>query len=665
MVTRKIGARIAPAPRRRTPDDRRSTGSPLTVLPAGLACLLLVLATVWDGAFDVREWGPLALFVLVVLGVLAAASRGLAVHRTLLVPLVALWAFTLWTGLSAIWAHSPDGAWQGAARTSLYAGLVTLIWVLRPGPSQVRMVGNGLIGAIAALGLATLVRMHLDASALFVAGRLDAPIGYRNATGALFALIFWPLVCGASGRGRSATLRGAAAALAALALGLAFLTQSRGVVFALVAGAVVALGLGPDRVRRVWFSVLALGAITAGSPWLLRPYDSFVDQGLVSPADLTTAAWALTMLVAIVFAVACSIALFDQGLRGELRGARRVWRLANAGLLTLVAIGGCIGLVRVGNPVAFAEEKVTEFRRLEDTSDARTRLTETGGQRYDIWRVALEQFLDEPVHGVGEGSFRFGYYTDRESDRNVSQAHSLPLGVLAELGLVGMALFAVFWVSLIRAILAARSYLGLDLRGPGVGLLAAAASVFAGSLVDWFWVLPGVVGIGFLCLALGTWSLIEEGSIATTVFRLPRAARVGFVTLALVAAGGVLALSVSDLYLRKARAASHVAERLDAARTAARWAPLSVVPRYLEASAEESLGRRSVARTELREALDLEPRNFVTLALLGDLEVRAGSRARAHAYYLRAERLNPRDVGLRELVRRTAPSRQGRRAPGG
>ena len=88
------------------------------------------------------------------------------------------------------------------------------------------------------------------------------------------------------------------------------------------------------------------------------------------------------------------------------------------------------------------------------------------------------------------------------------------------------------------------------------------------------------------------------------------------------------------------------------ARSAERLNPLALPPRYLQASALESLGRRPAARRELLAALDREPKNFVTMALLGDLETRAGRPSRARAWYRRALALNPIDVGLRQLAAR-------------
>ena len=114
------------------------------------------------------------------------------------------------------------------------------------------------------------------------------------------------------------------------------------------------------------------------------------------------------------------------------------------------------------------------------------------------------------------------------------------------------------------------------------------------------------------------------------------------------------AIYLSDLDVRLARAdqASSPQAQLESARSAERLNPLALPPRYLQASALESLGRRPAARRELLAALDREPKNFVTMALLGDLETRAGRPNRARAWYRRALALNPIDVGLRQLAAR-------------
>jgi Tfp pilus assembly protein PilF len=97
-------------------------------------------------------------------------------------------------------------------------------------------------------------------------------------------------------------------------------------------------------------------------------------------------------------------------------------------------------------------------------------------------------------------------------------------------------------------------------------------------------------------------------------------------------------------------AATSPARQLSAAQTASSLNPWSVTPLYLEASALESQGKRSQALGKLMDALKLEPRNFVTLGLIGDYYVRGGHRRAARVYYRRALVLDPRDVGLQQLA---------------
>ena len=147
-------------------------------------------------------------------------------------------------------------------------------------------------------------------------------------------------------------------------------------------------------------------------------------------------------------------------------------------------------------------------------------------------------------------------------------------------------------------------------------------------------------------------------------------ARLGIAALLTAAAVSVVFLFLSDLYVREARddQGKSPAQQLSAARTAADLDPVSVIPLYLQASALEAEGERSHARDVLQDALSKEPDNFVTLALLGDLQVRAGELADAARYYAKASDLNPRDTGLTALAEQTSqraeatpPAAQGKK----
>jgi tetratricopeptide (TPR) repeat protein len=267
------------------------------------------------------------------------------------------------------------------------------------------------------------------------------------------------------------------------------------------------------------------------------------------------------------------------------------------------------------------------------------------------------------VAGVGESNYLFGYYEERRTDRNLSDPHSLPFRLLSETGLVGIGLFAVFLVSLAVAIARSARLSGPSERRWIAGLAAAGAVVIGQGVTDWLWLIPTVMGLGLLSLGLVAAPADRAGTSPARwriALRLPGradrwrlAGRIGSAAALVAATVSVGLLFLSDLYVREARseAGESPQAQLSAAQSAEDLNPLSVTPLYLQASALESQGDRGAARDALLEALEEEPDNFVTLAVLGDLEVRAGNYAAARDHYARASELNPRDVGLRELAR--------------
>lgn len=638
-------ARAAEAP-------RLSVGA----LPAALLVLLLLLAGLYDGAFDVRHWGPVALFGLLLLAAMLFRAGVPPVSRPVAVALAGIWGLAAWTLASTAWAASPGLAFEGAGRVLLYAAAVSVALVAVPTPREMRTIGAIVIGGVTLVAALTLLRMHADGADLFVAGRLDTPVGYRNATACLFALAFWPLIGAAVTRGRNPTLRAGLFSAAVLVLGLAFLTQSRGVLLGLLVGGVVALALATERIRRAFLAVLALGGVLILSGPLLTAYRNFESgPGQVSPADVATATNALTFLVVDAFIVGLLLALLDGGLRASVENLARARRVAVVGLVvgTLGLIAG--GVLAAGNPIEYVERKVDEFGALETRSSEVTRILTTGGERSDLWRAALDQFAAHPLAGAGEGSFAAGYYLDRGTDRNLSVAHSLPLGLLAETGLVGIGLFAVFLAGLAVAIVSGVRGATLSTRHAVAGLAAAGAVVLGQSLVDWTWVVPGVTAVGLFCLALAAAIVSPRAERATSGGRLrPLLTRALPLAGLLAGAACVLAVFLSDFYARQASAGESPAATLSAAEKAEDLNPLALPPRYLQASALERLGERDAARAELESALALEPGNFATLALLGDLEMRAGDYSAARALYDRAHELNPRDQGLKQLKRQAA-----------
>jgi hypothetical protein len=557
---------------------------------------------------------------------------------------------------SVLWGESPDSAVQAGTRTLLYAGLLALPLLTLHDRRSVQTVAAAALAGLAVITVGTFVYVAIDPEAAFLAGRLDAPVGYRNGTAALFVLAFWPLLCVAAARGISTLLRAPAFAVALIAIGLAFLTQSRGAMIGFVAGGAVAVLVGPDRLRRVWLSIVAVGAIAIASGGLLAPYDAFAAGEPVTASDIAGAAGVLAVVALCGLAAVLALSTYDNGLRRESPSRYGLRLLAGGGLVVLVLAVGIGGAAAVGNPVTFARDKYDEFRVLDTAAPGDTRLGSTGGQRYDLWRIALHEFEDQPIAGVGAGSFRFGYYRERSTDRNLSTPHSLPMALLSETGIVGALLFALFLGGVGATFVTRWRTASLPARRWASAAGAAGAVLVGQCFVDWLWEIPGLAGLGVLALGLAIAFLDlpeEEGSPERGAGLAARTA--GTVAL-VVAALAVTAVYLSDLHVRQARAngARSPNAQLSAARTAARLNPAALAPKLLQAGALEALGRVAQARDVLDEARGLEPRSFVIYGLIGDLEVRAGRNAAAHRAYRQALRLNPADVGLQQLVRRYA-----------
>lgn len=626
-------------------------GEARRILPVAAVALLLVVSAWWDSAFDLRYWAPLTILVVaLLLAQILAGAWWLPARGPLMISVAAIWCFVAYVLLSALWSASAALALEEAARSAFYAALWTLaVGTVVAGEWRARL-GWGLAMAVAFVGAVTVVGMLWDGQDLFLAGRLDSPVGYRNGTAALFAFAAWPLIGAAARRGLASGLRAVAFAAAVLVLGLAFLTQSRGVLIGLALGGVVSLAIGPDRLRRAWLALAAVAAIAVASSSLLAPYQAFDAGAAVASADdIQSAAIALALLVAVSFVVAAFLFVFDNGLRSSALD-RRMRVAGVAGLVAVAVAGGVAGLVKVGDPVHYADTKIEEFGDVEPVAvSGSTRLGSVSGQRSDLWRIAWDEFREHPVLGAGGESYRFAYYRERRTDRNLSDAHSLPLRLLADLGLLGTALFAIWLLAAGVAIVRRARAAAQSDRVWVSGLAAAGVTVLAQCLTDWLWLLPGLLGLAVLALGLaaGGGETVEE----TVAPSRRRSASSAIAAALAVVAVGVGFLFLSDLYVRKARVeALHSPQAaLSAARTAAWFDPVALEPLYLEASALESQGRRDEARRALEEALLQEPRNFVTLALLGDLETRAGDDRQARRRYREALKLNPLDSGLRKL----------------
>jgi hypothetical protein len=452
---------------------------PLTRRVAG-ACLLAaptVLAFFSGGYFPhPRLIAAIAIWLLVLALTVTGAAPGPAgtPGRIAAGGLVAL---TVWTGLSIVWAPVAGIAVQDLQRLLLYVGVLLLAVGTARDPRVQRAVEPALAaGAAIVIGYGVAGRLlpdaiHLDRSRS-AGGRLEQPLTYWNAEGALAAigLILCARLAGDRSRPRAVRLLAAAAA-PLLAAGV-YISYSRGAVVVAVLGLLVLAAAAPSRAQvRAAAVVLAAGVLVAVGAELLPGVSSLSGDHRARDG---------TMMLAVLAAAAAVTAL--AAVRPDREPAvvpRWYSRLGVAAMTAAAAVA--IGLIVGG----FAERP--SERELAAGAGA-TRLTSVASNRYEYWRVALDEFGHAPLVGAGAGGFRVAWLQQRPIREAVRDTHSLELEVAAELGLVGLLALALMLGG--AAVAAWRALSGQ--RALAAGAVAALVAWVLHASIDWDWEMPAV-----------------------------------------------------------------------------------------------------------------------------------------------------------------------------
>jgi putative inorganic carbon (HCO3(-)) transporter len=277
--------------------------------------------------------------------------------------------------------------------------------------------------------------------------------------------------------------------------------------------------LDPPFLRRAWTALLASAAASVPLGLLLAQEHAFADEGRFTSGGLNPNDYAGLLLIAVLVGagVAGSRALrvlcVLVALAGVLWSASRTAFvvLALAPLLYLavappparrpalarVALAwAAICLVAAG-AWAFDRTRVeAAHARAISLTDYRNESTWAG--RLQIWRGGAEMVRQQPLLGVGAGNFPLraagmsGMPRSAAADRPGPVAHNVFLGLAAELGFAGCALFALAVAcALVRARrLAARSAIGSAL------LLGLIAWLLLGLSLSWEYAKIGYVLLG-------------------------------------------------------------------------------------------------------------------------------------------------------------------------
>jgi O-antigen ligase len=448
------------------------------VVAVAAACLLLgptALAFFSGGYFAEPRLVAAIVAWLLVLGLVLTGPAPLPRALPGRLALAGLVLIAAWSALSLLWAPLGGPAVQNVQRLVLYVGaFLVAAGVLRE-LAVARAVEPALAAgatAVIAYGLSGRLLpgiVHLSRSES-AGGRLEQPITYWNAEGALAAmgLVLCARLAGDPSRPR-AVRAAAAAAVAPLGAGV-YLSYSRGAIAVAILGLLVLVALAPTRAQLTAVAV-ALGtgaaAALACEPF---PYVASLEG---RPRGGTAV---LLILAGLAAAAALATLRRDSRAAEELRWRRR---LAPAAALAVAAVAA--GLVAGGLGERASASELAAQAGAE-------RLTTASSNRYEYWRVGLKAFAEHPLDGLGSGGFRVFWLRERDIRETVKDTHSLEVEMAAELGLAGLAGFLLMTGG---AIAAARRALRSD-RALYAGWCAAALVWLLHASIDWDWQLPAV-----------------------------------------------------------------------------------------------------------------------------------------------------------------------------
>jgi hypothetical protein len=424
-----------------------------------------------------------------VLGLAALLAPAPLVPRTnpARAALLGLAALAGWTALSGSWAPSPGPARQTLELSLVYLPALAAAAILLRDRAATRGAEVGLAaGTLVVIGYGLAGRLlpglvHLSAS-VRAGGRLEQPLTYWNATGALAAIGFVLAARIAGDRARPGALRTAAiAAVVPLALGV-YLSFSRGALAAAAVALVVLVALRPTRAQA---HAAAIGAVAAGLAVAATAPFAGVRALHGSLATRETEGLVCLALLLAVMALAAAFHARTRATDAEPDLAAR----ARAILVALALVGAIV-------PYAAAVTERTAGPAATGASAAR--LTQAGSNRARYWAVAVREVGRHPLRGIGAGGFGVAWLRERTIDERVQDAHSLYVETAAELGLAGLALLALFLGGVAAA--ARRAVRSDPVLAAGPAAAALAWALHAG--LDWDWEMPALTGVAILLAGL-------------------------------------------------------------------------------------------------------------------------------------------------------------------
>ena len=594
--------------------------------------LVAALVVAWHdrGSIAAADFLPLELVVFLLLAVtlwagVAVRPTGAAAAALGLFALLAVWA-----GASALWAPVPSLA-RDEALLVLFgaAALAVPVLTLRTAADRLAALAVFVAGLVIVAGATALTLSgSSDLSDVFRYRRLSFPITYANASAGLFLAGFWPAVMLAGRRSGRPPVRIAAFAAASLLLGSSLLAQSKGGVVGLVASTLVLAAVSQARLRLLATALLAaVPAALAFGP-LTAAYTTTGDTEL---HDVHRAAGALLLVTVGSALLGAALAAADR--RIDLSARRRLIGRVVLGAFA-VTLAAALAVIALSHPTTWVSDHWRTFKKAPSPAavSGTTHLVELGSNRYDFWRVALGEFERHPVVGDGARGFGPAYLVHGRSSETPARAHSLPLELLGEEGVVGFALAFAGYAVLLG---------GLAVRtrrrsAAATAALGGCALLLAQACVDWTFTFPALTVPFFLLAGIG---LADDGRAVLA----PRARRAGWIGALVLAAVLVAPPWLSAKLVQRGLTTRSAADL----RWAHRLDPISIDPWIAEAQTATS---PDAAVAPLERAESRAPRSLAVRYLLGSVYWNAGRRADALREFEAALALHPHDAAVERAL---------------
>jgi len=633
----------------------RSLGDPVPAAKLIAWALIVSMLGIWtwwalsQGAYfgTVLLPGAVLLYLLVIvtfsLSRLPISGRGPHI-----VAIVALVGFAAWTLASLLWTPARDLALDYAQRDFAFAAAfgagLTLAVALRRHVifSVVPFLGAG---AIVVVVMLVKIKTAGDLQPLIDrSGTLEFPFGYRNANAGFLAMVALGSIPMIVRRGRPVVVPALLAFLAATAGSLVVVSQSRGSVLGVAAGCLVLVLVSRRRIATVLTLIAVAAPIALFLPELLDPYETA--RGADGLRELQQAVtWSIFAgLLAAVLVAILSIVVPRVPVR---RIAQPSPAAATAAILATIAAGLLAFTVLVGNPLDSLEDGINEIssgdREYGDIEGSR--FTYAGGlSRLNFWEVAIDPAEADPINGGGAGSFRSVYLVEGPGDFEPRNAHSLPLEVLGELGIVGLLLLLTGLGAAAVAAFRSRRH-GQDPSVVVATAFVVAAVMLAQAAVDWSWYF-GAQAAPMLALL---------GSAAGPAALGTRPARTAARVAVAIAAGLLAALALPTFVSERLTLEAGRSWRADTPDayskldTAADLNPYTDVPLLLKSAIAARRGDDDVAVAAAREAIARAPENWRGHLLAA--EALRDDSAAARAAIERADALNPTNPEVNRIER--------------